>query len=127
MDAVDREVEIALACQGDVIEAINQLMMCATAGEAGRELAGAESLVGDRERLPATGRRVVRTDRCRCRVVGWRSMKYDSDVTLIDAMLALTPEERIDQNDRMLRTLEELRDGLARSEEPHRDARQSRG
>jgi hypothetical protein len=53
-------------------------------------------------------------------------VKYDSDVTLIDAMLALTPEERIDQNDRMLRTLEELRDGLARSEEPHRDARQSR-
>jgi hypothetical protein len=35
------------------------------------------------------------------------------DVSLIDAMLALTPEERLRQNDRMLRTIQELRDGFA--------------
>jgi hypothetical protein len=35
------------------------------------------------------------------------------DVTLIDAMLALTPEQRLRQNDRMLRTIQELRDGFA--------------
>ena len=34
------------------------------------------------------------------------------DVTLIDAMLALTPEERIRENDRMLRAIEELRHGF---------------
>jgi len=35
------------------------------------------------------------------------------DVTLIDAMLALSPEERLRQNDRMVRTIEELRHGFA--------------
>ncbi|HQR29148.1 MAG TPA: hypothetical protein PLL32_01985 [Anaeromyxobacteraceae bacterium] len=35
------------------------------------------------------------------------------DVTLVDAMLALTPEERLRQNDRMIRTIEELRNGFA--------------
>ena len=42
------------------------------------------------------------------------------DVTLIDATLALTPEARLRQNDRMLRTIQELRDGFAarRSDEP---------
>jgi hypothetical protein len=35
------------------------------------------------------------------------------DGTLIDAMLELTPEERLRQNDRMLRTIQELRDGFA--------------
>jgi hypothetical protein len=35
------------------------------------------------------------------------------DATLIDAMLALSPEERLRQNDRMLRTIQELRDGFA--------------
>jgi hypothetical protein len=35
------------------------------------------------------------------------------DPTLVDAMLALTPEERLRQNDRMLRTIQELRDGFA--------------
>lgn len=35
------------------------------------------------------------------------------DPTLVDAMLALTPEERLRQNDRMLRTIQELRDGIA--------------
>jgi hypothetical protein len=35
------------------------------------------------------------------------------DVSLIDAMLALTPEQRLRQNDRMLRTIQELNDGFA--------------
>ena len=35
------------------------------------------------------------------------------DVSLIDAMLALSPEERLRHNDRMLRTIELLRQGLA--------------
>ena len=35
------------------------------------------------------------------------------DLTLIDAMLALTPVERLRPNDRMIRTVEELRHGLA--------------
>ena len=43
------------------------------------------------------------------------------DVTLIDAMLALTPEERLRQNDRILRTIQELRDGFAAAR-PHHPA-----
>jgi len=43
------------------------------------------------------------------------------DTTLIDAMLALSPEERLRQNDRTLRTIQELRDGLAAAE-PHHPA-----
>jgi hypothetical protein len=35
------------------------------------------------------------------------------DETLIDAMLALIPEERLRQNDRMLRTIRRLQEGLA--------------
>jgi hypothetical protein len=35
------------------------------------------------------------------------------DESLIDAMLALSPEERLRHNDRMLRTIELLRQGLA--------------
>ncbi len=35
------------------------------------------------------------------------------DESLIDEMLALSPEERLRQNDRMLRTIELLRHGLA--------------
>lgn len=35
------------------------------------------------------------------------------DVTLIDAMLELTPEERLRQNDRTLRMIQELRNGFA--------------
>ena len=35
------------------------------------------------------------------------------DVSLIDAMLALTPEQRLRQNDRMLKTIQELSDGFA--------------
>jgi len=47
-----------------------------------------------------------------------------ADVTLIDAMLALTPEERLRQNDRLVRTIQELRDGFAAAE-PHDAARQA--
>jgi hypothetical protein len=35
------------------------------------------------------------------------------DMSLVDAMLALSPEERLRHNDRMLRTIELLRQGLA--------------
>ena len=38
-------------------------------------------------------------------------------MTLIDAMFALTPQERIEQNDRMLQMIAELRDGLADRED----------
>jgi hypothetical protein len=48
------------------------------------------------------------------------------DITLIQEMLALTPQERIQQNDRVLRMIEELRDGLAKSRNVARDARDER-
>jgi hypothetical protein len=35
------------------------------------------------------------------------------DASLIDALLALTPEQRLLQNDRMLKTIQDLRDGFA--------------
>lgn len=41
-----------------------------------------------------------------------------TDPTLLDAFLALTPEERLRQNDRMLATIQELRDGFA-ARRPH--------
>ena len=46
------------------------------------------------------------------------------DVTLIDAMLALTPEERLRLNDRMIQTIQELRHGFAaaRADDPSRPA-----
>ena len=40
------------------------------------------------------------------------------DTSLIDAMLDLPPTERLRQNDRMLRTIEELRRGI-RENRPH--------
>ena len=43
------------------------------------------------------------------------------DVTLIQETLALTPQQRIQQNDRVLRMIEALRDGLAKSGKPARD------
>jgi hypothetical protein len=43
------------------------------------------------------------------------------DVTLIRETLALTPQQRIKQNDRVLRMIDELRDGLAKSRKPARD------
>ncbi len=36
------------------------------------------------------------------------------DESLIDAMLALSPEERLRQNDRMIRTILQLRQGLTK-------------
>jgi hypothetical protein len=44
------------------------------------------------------------------------------DETLIDMLLALSPEERLRLNDRMARTIEELRHGFAAAE-PHHAAR----
>ena len=44
------------------------------------------------------------------------------DITLIQETLALTPQQRIQQNDRVLRMIEELRDGLAKSGKSPRDA-----
>ena len=35
------------------------------------------------------------------------------DVTLVDSFLSLTPEERLLQNDRMVNTIQELRDAFA--------------
>jgi len=40
------------------------------------------------------------------------------DITLIQETLALTPQQRIQQNDRVLRMIEELRDGFAKSRKP---------
>ncbi|HTR53958.1 MAG TPA: hypothetical protein VMJ10_24855 [Kofleriaceae bacterium] len=45
-------------------------------------------------------------------------MGFEVDVTLIQEMLALTPTQRIQQNDRVLRMIEELRHGLAKSGKP---------
>lgn len=47
-------------------------------------------------------------------------METEVDITLIQEMLALTPQQRIQQNDRVLRMIEELRDGLAKSGKPAR-------
>jgi hypothetical protein len=41
------------------------------------------------------------------------------DMSLVDAMLALSPEERLRHNDRMLRTIELLRQGLAERAADH--------
>jgi hypothetical protein len=48
------------------------------------------------------------------------------DVTLVQETLALTPQQRIQQNDRVLRMIEELRDGVAKSRKPARDASKER-
>jgi hypothetical protein len=34
------------------------------------------------------------------------------DLSLIDSLLALSPEQRLRQNDRMLKTIQDLRDGF---------------
>jgi hypothetical protein len=46
------------------------------------------------------------------------------DTSLVDAMLRLTPEERLRQNDRMLRTVKDLRDAFAtrRADDASREA-----
>jgi hypothetical protein len=58
--------------------------------------------------------------------VGAPARAAATDVTLIDAMLALSPEERLRQNDRMIRTIEELRNGFA-AVRPHDAASQAGG
>jgi hypothetical protein len=45
-------------------------------------------------------------------------VSFEVDVTLIQEMLALTPTQRIQQNDRVLRMIEELRAGLAKPGKP---------
>ena len=49
------------------------------------------------------------------------SVSDEVDVTLVQETLALTPQQRIQQNDRTLRMIEELRDGLAKSRKPSQD------
>ena len=41
------------------------------------------------------------------------------DETLLDTLLALTPEERLRLNDRMVLTIQELRHGFAAAEPDH--------
>jgi hypothetical protein len=41
------------------------------------------------------------------------------DETLLETLLALTPEERLRLNDRMVLTIQELRDGFAAAEPDH--------
>jgi hypothetical protein len=53
-------------------------------------------------------------------------MSDQVDVTLVQETLALTPQQRIQQNDRTLRMIEELRDGLAKSRKPARDTGEER-
>ena len=85
-----------------------------------------------------TGSTLVRRLRARCRawsrgaspprnVRGRRDVRRswyvanvssEVDVTLIQETLALTPQQRIQQNDRVLRMIEELRDGFAKSRKP---------
>jgi hypothetical protein len=48
------------------------------------------------------------------------------DVTLVQETLALTPQQRIQQNDRVLRMIDELRGGVAKSRKPARDASDER-
>jgi hypothetical protein len=49
-----------------------------------------------------------------------------ADETLLDALAALTPEERLRWNDRMATTVLELRNGFAAAE-PHHTARPAGG
>ena len=41
------------------------------------------------------------------------SASSDIDVSLIDALLALSPEQRLRQNDRMLKAIQDLRHGFS--------------
>jgi hypothetical protein len=45
-------------------------------------------------------------------------VSFEVDITLVQEMRALTPTQRIQQNDRVLRMIEELRHGLAQSGKP---------
>lgn len=50
---------------------------------------------------------------------GEQPSPVEVDTTLVDAMLALSPEERLRHNDRMLRTIELLRQGIAEQGADH--------
>lgn len=85
-------------------------------------------------RLCAAAVRIDR-DRARPRVdwsadvaTVWYALAVGSevDVTLVQETLALTPQQRIRQNDRVLRMIEELRDGVAKSGKPARDISEER-
>ncbi len=54
------------------------------------------------------------------------AVSSEVDVTLVQETLALTPQQRIQQNDRVLRMIEELRSGVAKSRKPARDASDER-
>ncbi len=49
-------------------------------------------------------------------------MEPEVDVSLVAATLALTPRERLEQNDRVLQMIEELRDGFAKADDAARKA-----
>lgn len=49
-------------------------------------------------------------------------MSFEVDATLVHETLALSPTQRIQQNDRVLRMIDELRNGLAKSGNTARDA-----
>ena len=69
-------------------------------------------------------------ERCRGRSVAtaWYVLVVSSevDVTLVQETLALTPQQRIQQNDRVLRMIEELRGGVAKSRNPASDTSDER-
>ena len=55
-----------------------------------------------------------------------RAASSVTDETLLDALAALTPEERLRWNDRMATTIQELRHGFAAAQ-PDDAAREARG
>ena len=54
------------------------------------------------------------------------NVSSEVDVTLVQETLALSPQQRIQQNDRVLRMIEELRGGVAKSRNPARDVSDER-
>lgn len=52
-------------------------------------------------------------------------MEPEVDVSLIEATLALTPRERLEQNDRVLKMIDELREGFAKADDAARKSRLS--
>ena len=46
---------------------------------------------------------------------GATALTAEVDLSLIDAMLRMTPEQRLEQHDRMLQTIQGLREGWART------------
>jgi hypothetical protein len=69
----------------------------------------------------ASRKREMRTASRPRRMVRCENVSSEVDITLIQETLALTPQQRIQQNDRVLHMIEELRDGLAKSRKPAED------